>query len=100
VHAIGDAIQFADFLLVMSVNPGFGGQAFIPQAISKIEHLRALASAQEIDISVDGGVSPDNAAALAEAGANTLIAGSEIFGKQNRANAISDLRRRAAGDNS
>ncbi len=98
VHALEDAIPFADFLLVMSVNPGFGGQAFIPEAISKIQRLRSLTAGQEIDITVDGGVGPDNAAALVAAGATTLVAGSEIFGRRDRGKAITELRNSALGD--
>lgn len=98
VHALEDAIPFADFLLVMSVNPGFGGQAFIPETTHKIERLRSLAAGQEIDITVDGGVGPDNAAALVAAGATTLVAGSEIFGRRDRGKAIAELRRRALED--
>ena len=98
VHALEDAIPFADFLLVMSVNPGFGGQAFIPETTHKIERLRSLAAGQEIDITVDGGVGPDNAAELVAAGATTLVAGSEIFGQRDRGKAIAELRRRALED--
>ncbi len=98
VETLSDAIPFADFLLVMSVNPGFGGQTFIPESINKIKKLRALAADQEIDITVDGGVGPDNAAELVNAGATTLVAGSEIFGRQDRRKATADLRRRALGD--
>jgi len=98
VHALEDAIPFADFLLVMSVNPGFGGQAFIPETTHKIERLRSLAAGQEIDITVDGGVGPDNAAELVAAGATTLVAGSEIFGRRDRGKAIAELRRRALED--
>jgi ribulose-phosphate 3-epimerase len=63
----------------MSVNPGFGGQAFIPSAIEKISRLRALAGGRPIDIEVDGGITPENAAQVAQAGANVLVAGSAVF---------------------
>jgi ribulose-phosphate 3-epimerase len=77
--AIEQVIDIVDMILVMSVNPGFGGQAFIPEAIEKIRRLRAMAGARPIDIEVDGGIGPDNAAAVASAGANVLVAGTSVF---------------------
>jgi ribulose-phosphate 3-epimerase len=79
VEAIEPVIDIVDLILVMSVNPGFGGQEFIPFAIEKIERLSALVAGRPIDIEVDGGISPDNAAAVARAGANVLVAGSAVF---------------------
>jgi ribulose-phosphate 3-epimerase len=79
VEAIENVIDLVDLILVMSVNPGFGGQAFIPGAIEKISRARALAGNRPIDIEVDGGITPDNAAAVARAGANVLVAGSAVF---------------------
>jgi ribulose-phosphate 3-epimerase len=90
-----DALPWADFVLVMSVNPGFGGQEFIPETLDKIRRLRQLAGGQTLDISVDGGVCADNAGSLADAGATTLIAGSAVFGFEDRAAAMSELRRSA-----
>jgi ribulose-phosphate 3-epimerase len=72
-------IELVDLILVMSVNPGFGGQRFIPAVIDKISRLRAMAAGRPIDIEVDGGVSPETAPAVAQAGANVLIAGSAVF---------------------
>ena len=72
-------IDLIDLVLVMSVNPGFGGQAFIPSALGKIRDLRAMTAGRPIDIEVDGGVGPDVAGALAAAGANALVAGSAVF---------------------
>jgi ribulose-phosphate 3-epimerase len=72
-------IELVDLILVMSVNPGFGGQKFIPAAIDKISRLRAMAAGRPIDIEVDGGISPETAPAVAQAGANVLIAGSAVF---------------------
>ena len=66
VETIEPVIDMVDLILVMSVNPGFGGQAFIPYAAEKIARLRALAGARPIDIEVDGGITPDNAAAVAQ----------------------------------
>ena len=68
-----------DLVLVMSVNPGFGGQAFIPSALGKIQDLRAMTAGRPIDIEVDGGVGPDVAGQLAAAGANAFVAGSAVF---------------------
>ena len=96
--ALSDALPFADFVLVMSVNPGFGGQRFIPESVAKIRRLRELSAGRELDITVDGGVGPDNAALLAGAGATTLVAGSAIFGAADRRRAIEDLRATLAGD--
>jgi ribulose-phosphate 3-epimerase len=88
-----DALPWVDFILLMSVNPGFGGQAFIPQTLGKIRRLRQMAGKQALDIAVDGGVGLENVASLVEAGATTLVAGSAIFGQADRAAAIADLRR-------
>ena len=79
VETIEPVIDLVDLILVMSVNPGFGGQAFIPSAIEKISRLRALAGGRPIDIEVDGGITPENAALVAQAGANVLVAGSAVF---------------------
>jgi ribulose-phosphate 3-epimerase len=72
-------IDLVDLILVMSVNPGFGGQKFIPGAVEKIARLRAMAAGRPIDIEVDGGVTPDNAAEIVRAGADVLVAGSAVF---------------------
>jgi ribulose-phosphate 3-epimerase len=63
----------------MSVNPGFGGQSFIPAAIEKVARLRAMAGGRPIDIEVDGGVTPETAPQVVRAGANALVAGSAVF---------------------
>jgi len=68
-----------DLVLIMSVNPGFGGQAFIPSALGKVGDLRAMTAGRDIDIEVDGGVDPDVAGALAAAGTNAFVAGSAVF---------------------
>jgi ribulose-phosphate 3-epimerase len=78
-ETIEPVIDLVDLILVMSVNPGFGGQSFIPAAIEKISRLAALASGRPIDIEIDGGVTPDNADKVAQAGANVLVAGSAVF---------------------
>ena len=68
-----------DLILLMSVNPGFGGQSFIPSAIEKIRRVKALVGARPIDIEVDGGVTPETAPEVVKAGANVLVAGSAVF---------------------
>ena len=86
---IKPVLGLVDFVLVMSVNPGFGGQAFIPGALDKISRLRAIFKK---DISVDGGINDATAKLVKEAGANILVAGSYIFGSKNIKQAISSLR--------
>ena len=76
---IAPVIDLVDLILVMSVNPGFGGQAFIASAVDKIRNLRAMAAGRPIDIEVDGGITPQNAAEVTAAGANVLVAGSAVF---------------------
>jgi ribulose-phosphate 3-epimerase len=83
----------------MTVNPGFGGQAFIPAVLEKIRRMKAMVGDRPIDIEVDGGVSPETAAAVVAAGANVLVAGSAVFKggtpEAYRAN-IAAIRRAAA----
>lgn len=87
VSTLENLIDMVDLILVMSVNPGFGGQAFIPGALEKIGAVRALVGGRPIDIEVDGGVTPDNAAQVVRAGANVLVAGNAVFkGGQYKAN--------------
>jgi ribulose-phosphate 3-epimerase len=78
-EAIAYALDLVDVVLVMTVNPGFGGQEFIPHSLGKIAEVRSLIGKREILIEVDGGVSTDNAAALFRAGADVFVAGSSIF---------------------
>jgi ribulose-phosphate 3-epimerase len=79
VESIEPMIDLVDLVLIMSVNPGFGGQKFIRSAVEKLRKVRALAGARPIDIEIDGGVTPENAAEVARAGANALVAGSAVF---------------------
>jgi ribulose-phosphate 3-epimerase len=99
VQAVAEAAPFADFVLVMSVNPGFGGQDFIPESIEKITRIRALVGDGGMDVTVDGGVDASNARDLVAAGATTLVAGSSVFGAEDRRSAISNIRRAALGAN-
>jgi ribulose-phosphate 3-epimerase len=77
--AIEYALDLVDLVLVMSVNPGFGGQAFIPEVVEKIARIRAMTGARPIDIEVDGGITAQTAPAVVAAGANVLVAGSAVF---------------------
>jgi ribulose-phosphate 3-epimerase len=79
VETIENVIDLVDLILVMSVNPGFGGQKFIPAAVDKIARLRAMAGGRPIDIEVDGGITPETAPQVVRAGANALVAGSAVF---------------------
>ena len=74
-HVIADV----DLVLVMSVNPGFGGQSFIPESINKIRQAKALIGGRDIDLEVDGGITAENARAVVDAGANVLVAGSAVY---------------------
>jgi len=79
VETIENVIDLVDLILVMSVNPGFGGQKFIPAAIDKVARLRAMVGVRPIDIEVDGGVTAETAPDIVRAGANVLVAGSAVF---------------------
>ena len=81
-------------VLIMTVNPGFGGQAFIPAVVPKIRALREEIDRRglSVDIEVDGGIAPDTAATVTEAGATVLVAGAAVFGKPDYAQAIRDIR--------
>ena len=80
VSALENVIDDIDLLLVMSVNPGFGGQSFIPAALAKLRQAHALIGNRPIDLEVDGGITADNARAVADAGCNVFVAGSSIYG--------------------
>ena len=79
VESIEPLIDLVDLILIMSVNPGFGGQKFIAHSIDKLSKVRALAGGRPIDVEIDGGITPANAAEVARAGANALVAGSAVF---------------------
>ena len=87
-----------DLVLLMSVNPGFGGQAFIPSALDKLRAVRARidASGRDVHLEIDGGVKPDNIGAIAAAGADAFVAGSAIFGQPDYAGVISRMRAEVA----
>ncbi|QWD85454.1 ribulose-phosphate 3-epimerase [Polynucleobacter asymbioticus] len=91
-------LELLDLVLLMSVNPGFGGQSFIPSTLNKITQVRARLdrhqqeTGRHIRLEVDGGIKVDNIAAVAKAGADTFVAGSAIFGKENYADVIKAMR--------
>ena len=97
VSAIAEVIGAIDCVLVMTVNPGFGGQAFIPESLDKVRRVRAMldAAGSRANIEVDGGVDESNAAALVDAGADILVAGASIF-RDDPAGASGDATRRTA----
>lgn len=94
VDLLKDVIKDIDLALVMSVNPGFGGQSFIPNTLNKIRHLRQLISQQQADvlIEIDGGVTLDNAKEIIDAGADVLVAGNTVFGSADPAATIAKLK--------
>jgi ribulose-phosphate 3-epimerase len=98
VHWLDHVLDKIDMVLLMSVNPGFGGQSFIPSALPKIAKVRELIdrSGREIRLEVDGGVKVDNIAAAAAAGADTFVAGSAIFGAKDYRATIAAMREKIA----
>ncbi len=98
VLLLEEVLELVDLVLIMSVNPGFGGQAFIPAALNKVEQARALIDTVDMPIrlEIDGGIKADNIASAAAAGADTFVAGSAIFGSADYAATIADMRRALA----
>jgi ribulose-phosphate 3-epimerase len=98
IHLLDHALDQIDLVLLMSVNPGFGGQSFIPSTLNKIAQVRQMldqyrqTSGRNIRLEVDGGIKVDNIAAVAKAGADTFVAGSAIFGKPNYRETIKTMR--------
>lgn len=94
LHFLDHVMDRLDIILVMSVNPGFGGQAFIPEALKKIAAVRRRIdeSGRDIMLEVDGGIKTDNIAAVAQAGADTFVAGSAIFGRPDYKAVIDAMR--------
>jgi ribulose-phosphate 3-epimerase len=95
---IEEVLDLCDIILVMSVNPGFGGQSFLPSVVPKIRALRKLCDARGLDpiIEVDGGISGVNAWQVIDAGATAIVAGSAVFGAADYAAAITAIRQSAA----
>ena len=98
LHYLEHVMDKLDLILLMSVNPGFGGQSFIMHTLQKIAAVRKLidASGRDIMLQVDGGIKTDNIAEVARAGADTFVAGSAIFGKLDYAGIIAGMRRELA----
>ena len=102
-HTPEDTIRYVmndvDLILVMSVNPGFGGQSFLPLVLPKLRAIRQMidATGRDIDLEIDGGIGPDNARLVTDAGATVLVAGSSIFGQKDRGAAIQQLRAAVSG---
>ena len=94
LHALDEALGLIDLVLIMSVNPGFGGQAFIPESLDKLRRVRECIdeSGRAIRLEVDGGIKTGNIAEAARAGANTFVAGSAIFGSGDYAGTIAAMR--------
>ena len=100
IAAIEDALPFLDIVLVLTVNPGFGGQALIPESLEKVRGLRDVVTARGygVEIEVDGGVNASTAASVVRAGADTLVAGSAVFnGEETVAGAMARLRNSLKG---
>ena len=94
VHLLEDVLVDIDLVLLMSVNPGFGGQKFIPQTLEKIKSLKRMIQAQKLDviIEIDGGVTLENAASIIAAGADALVAGNTVFKSSDPAGTIKKLK--------
>jgi len=94
LDVLDHVLEDLDLVLLMSVNPGFGGQAFIPSALDKLQRVRERidATGKPIRLEIDGGVKPDNIGAIAAAGADTFVAGSAIFGQPDYAQVIATMR--------
>ncbi len=92
--ALEEALPFADFVLLMSVNPGFGGQKFISTALDKLRRLRRIIDERQLKtrIEIDGGIDRNNIAEVAAAGAEIIVSGSAVFGTPDPAQAVRDLR--------
>ena len=98
--AIEYVLDRLDLILVMTINPGFGGQAFIPSVVEKVRRVKALVGNRPIDIEIDGGITPETAPLVVAAGANVLVAGSAVFkggGKDAYAKNIAAIRKAAEG---
>ena len=93
LYDLEEALQFTDYVLVMSVNPGFGGQEFIPTSVEKVRRLRRMIEERKLPtrIEIDGGIDRDNIARCAEAGAEIFVAGTAVFGHGDPAGAVSGL---------
>jgi ribulose-phosphate 3-epimerase len=98
LSSIEHVLNNLDMIVLMTVNPGFGGQSFIPEVLPKIEELKKMIDQKgmEIDIEVDGGINVENIAKVAQAGANVFVAGNAIFGSQDYTETIALMRKNIA----
>lgn len=96
---LDEVLSFVDYVLLMTVNPGWGGQKLIQESLGRVQRLAGLVASlgHDVEIAVDGGVTVENAAALGAAGASYLVAGAAVFGSPDPAAAIGELRRAASG---
>jgi len=94
IESLTESLQFADYVLVMSVNPGFGGQRFIATSVDKVRRLRRMIEDRKLDtrIEIDGGIDKENIATVVAAGAEIIVAGSAIFGAEDPEAAVRGLR--------
>jgi len=94
LSALDEAIKFADYVLIMSVNPGFGGQEFIPESLDKVRRLRKMIDERGLKtrVEIDGGINSENIAEVTGAGAEIIVSGSAIFGAKDPAVALRELR--------
>lgn len=97
VSLLENVLGIVDYVLVMSVNPGYGGQKFIPNSLRKVQQLAAMRSQNRLDfaIEIDGGVGPENIADVARAGVDWVVAGSSVFGSEDPALAVREMRQAA-----
>ena len=95
---VEEVVEDLDLVLIMSVNPGYGGQSYLPQATGKIRRVRALldSAGSRAALEVDGGITPATIAEAWSAGADTFVAGTSVFGAEDPAGAVRELRRRCA----
>ena len=98
-EALSTAIEFCDYVLVMTVNPGFGGQKFLEPVVPKIRQISRLIRERglQVEIEVDGGIDPQTAPLVVAAGASLLVAGSAVFGKPDRQKAMEEIRSAVSG---
>jgi ribulose-phosphate 3-epimerase len=94
IESLGEVLPFADYVLVMSVNPGFGGQKFIPSSVDKVRRLRRMIEERQLEtrIEIDGGIDLENVASVVAAGAEIIVAGSAIFGAIDPETAVRQMR--------
>lgn len=92
ISVLDPVLDYTDLVLVMSVNPGFGGQKFMEDSVEKVKTLKALQKNRSFLIEIDGGIGPSNVARLAKAGVDIFVAGNSIFGQKDRARALASLR--------